>query len=113
MRFCTDLLSAKKMIYIRNNNFFGRIQRPNGTVGFIRNTSFPGSPDLIIFLREGRCVHCELKSDRGTQSEEQKTYESMVKAIGHDYRIVRSPDDFISLINELWDTRKNSAITKT
>ena len=98
LRAALDTLDIMRIPYIRNNNFCGKIQRPNGSMGYMRNSSFPGSPDLIIFIRNGRCIHCEFKSEKGRQSEEQKNYEKKITSLGYTYVIVRSPDEFISLI---------------
>lgn len=50
-------------------------------------------PDQVIFI--------EMKTKTGAQSKEQKEFEAMVGAHGHDYVIIRSADEFRALIFNL------------
>jgi hypothetical protein len=55
-----------------------------------------GVSDLILVM-PSRVVFVECKDDTGKQSENQKEFESDVKALGFEYWLVRSLDDFIKL----------------
>lgn len=52
-----------------------------------------GVSDLIVETGE-RLIYCEVKTETGTQSKDQKEFESKVKALGRDYILVRSVEDF-------------------
>jgi hypothetical protein len=52
-----------------------------------------GVSDLIV-LMPNRCIFIECKDDTGKQSEKQKEFESDVTALGFEYWLVRSLDDF-------------------
>ena len=45
-------------------------------------------------------LYIEIKTPTGRQSESQKQFEKKVLANGYDYRIVRSLDQFIKIVNE-------------
>ena len=62
-----------------------------------------GVADLIICLPFGRVLFVELKTDTGTQSDAQKTFESKVTKLGHDYFLIRSLDQFKTLIHNHYD----------
>ena len=54
----------------------------------------PGISDLIIHLPNGRCVMVEVKNEKNTQSPAQKKIEAKIKAMGGNYILVRSLEDF-------------------
>lgn len=57
-----------------------------------------GTPDLLVYLPEGKVLNLEFKRPKGgTQSEDQKLIESKLNALGHNYYIVRS-------VNEVFQT---------
>lgn len=53
----------------------------------------PGVSDLII-LQPNRVIFIEMKDDKGTQSKEQKEFQSKVEALGFEYYLCRSLEDF-------------------
>ena len=53
-----------------------------------------GISDLIIHLPNGRCVMVEVKNEKNTQSPAQKKIEAKMKAMGSNYILVRSLEDF-------------------
>ena len=63
-----------------------------------------GVSDLILILPNSRILFIEFKTETGTQSIAQKEFESRVTALGYVYVLVRSIDEFKSLI----DTYLNS-----
>lgn len=98
LRLCVDMLRQLHIPYLRNGNFAGQILRPNGSKGYISNSSYPGSPDLLIFRGKGETIHCELKSEIGKQSDDQRAYQERIEALGHRYVLIRTPDEFVKLI---------------
>jgi len=62
-----------------------------------------GVADLIVCLPFGRVLFVELKTEIGTQSEAQKTFESKITKLGHDYFLIRSLEEFKNLIHNYYD----------
>ena len=65
-----------------------------------------GVADLILlvpFLQEcvqyfnGLCI--EMKTSKGKQSQEQKDWECKVRGQGYEYRVIRSLDEFIEVVD--------------
>lgn len=71
----------------RNKNYFSALGM------------MPGVSDLIVVL-PGKILFVEFKSKIGRQSVEQKAFMQKVEALGFNYHLVRSLDDFMELINE-------------
>ena len=64
-------------------------------VNFSKQTGMiEGISDLIIHFPNGRCVMVEVKNEKNTQSTAQKKIEAKIKAMGGDYILVRSLEDF-------------------
>jgi hypothetical protein len=55
-----------------------------------------GVSDLII-LMPNKCIFVEVKTDIGRQSDKQKDFEKIVKALNFEYHLVRSLEDFIKI----------------
>jgi len=53
-----------------------------------------GASDLIIALPGGVVLFCELKTAYNTQSTHQVTFQSIVVALGFQYKIIRSLEEF-------------------
>ena len=58
-----------------------------------------GVSDLIV-LMPNRAMFIELKNEKGIQSESQKDFEQSVSALGFEYYLIRSLDQFIDLIKK-------------
>jgi hypothetical protein len=58
-----------------------------------------GVSDLVVVL-PGKVVFIEVKTPDGKQSPQQVKFEQRVKALGHDYHVVRSVDDVKNLFPE-------------
>jgi hypothetical protein len=54
-----------------------------------------GVSDLIV-IQPNRCIFFELKLEKGKQSDKQIDFEKKVKALGFEYYVVRSLDEFKS-----------------
>lgn len=61
----------------------------------------PGEADLTLFTHGGRTIFIEVKTDEGRQSQQQKHFESIIKAYGFEYIIMRSVEDAKRLIERL------------
>lgn len=60
-----------------------------------------GASDLVLVLRE-KVVFMEVKTEKGRQSESQKTFQMVVESLGHRYEVVRSVGDVEKLLNS-WE----------
>jgi hypothetical protein len=60
-----------------------------------------GVSDLILVM-PSRVVFVECKDDTGKQSENQKQFESDVTALGFEYWLVRSLDDFKARLKNIF-----------
>jgi len=86
--------NLNKLVFVRNNS--GAFINPRGN--FFK-MGRPGSPDFFIFLTSGKCLHLEVKNEKGKQNEAQKEYEQMITKLGHHYCLVRNLEDVERLIN--------------
>ncbi|MBO7314227.1 MAG: VRR-NUC domain-containing protein [Alistipes sp.] len=61
-----------------------------------------GAPDLILSVPRGGygLLAIEMKTKRGQQSAEQKAWQREAEKVGNRYIVVRSIEQFISIINE-------------
>ena len=57
-----------------------------------------GVSDLVVLLKDGRALFCELKSEDGTQSREQRIFQQKVERLGFEYHVVRSEQQFKDII---------------
>lgn len=60
------------------------------------NRDMAGMEDLQLYLFGGKVLFWELKSDKGSQSKEQKVREAELLALGCEYKIIRSLEQAIS-----------------
>jgi hypothetical protein len=58
----------------------------------------PGASDFI-FIMPSRCLFFEVKIKTGKQSDNQIEFEQQVKALGFEYYLVRSLEEFKNIIN--------------
>lgn len=101
---------ASKVYFFRNNSFSGRIQRYDGSSGFIKNNK-RGTPDVIacfyeeytdnVTVSSGRFVGFELKTLTGKQSPDQKLAQESIESAGGKYYIIRTPEEFEEVLKEL------------
>jgi len=57
-----------------------------------------GVSDLILILPNSRILFVEFKTEIGAQSATQKEFESRITALGYVYALVRSADEFKSIV---------------
>lgn len=89
----------KDIYYLRNNVFSGRIQRPNGTTGYIKNDK-KGTPDIVL-CHKGSWIGLEIKSEKGKQNIYQTQAEKAIRSAGGQYFVIRSAKEFHDLANIL------------
>lgn len=58
----------------------------------------PGASDFV-FVIPNKSIYFEVKTPTGIQSENQKEFENDIKALGFEYHLVRSLDEFKKIIN--------------
>jgi tRNA(Phe) wybutosine-synthesizing methylase Tyw3 len=105
-----DVLQSKIVVWFKNNyqiNGKGVVfSVPNGgsrniiEAKKLKETGLmAGVSDLIIVLNS-KVLFIELKTDVGIQSDTQKKFENLVTNLNHKYHIIRSLEEFKTLINE-------------
>ncbi len=57
-----------------------------------------GVSDLVVLLKDGRALFCELKSENGTQSREQRIFQQKVERLGFKYHLIRTLKEFQDVI---------------
>ena len=89
LRGCLKQLHSLGLFTWRNNS--GTLWAGGQPVSF----GFPGSPDIIGILPDGRFLGVECKSPTGRQSMKQKAFEQRVAASGGVYILAHSVDEMI------------------
>lgn len=81
-------------LHCNNNNSFnrvaGNIAKSMGVVA--------GVSDMELLWDGGRVIFIEFKTEKGTQSEEQKKFADMCIGLGHMYLVIHSLNEFKKLI---------------
>jgi hypothetical protein len=101
-QYLSILENQNKLLFIRNNSGAMKTER-GGFYKFGRT----GSPDFFIFLRDysntnnGRCLHLEIKTDKGKLSYGQLEYQARILMLGHRYEVARSLDEVIEILDKL------------
>jgi len=90
-----DYLDATRIFYHRNNT--GAFKNDKG--GFFKFGAV-GSPDIICVIK-GTYLGIELKGTGGTQSEEQKKFQTRLEAAGGKYILARSSEDVEEAIRQI------------
>ncbi len=57
-----------------------------------------GTPDLLLYLPEGKILNLEFKRSTGKQSSEQLSIEQRLLTLGHNYHLVYSYEQVFQLI---------------
>ena len=60
-----------------------------------------GRSDMVIYLKGGRAVMLEMKTDTGKQTPAQVKWENTITNAGYDYIVIRSFEQFKKTITEL------------
>ena len=69
----------------------------------------PGAPDLVVMLPDGRTGWCELKAEGGKLTAEQIVWREALKALGHEWRLIRSLDELREFVTGLGRAPDQSA----
>ena len=95
-----------------NNNYCLKFQNPQYCIFSVPNGGLrtkteakilkqtglkAGVSDLIIVLNS-KVLFCELKTEIGTQSDEQKEFEKIVTLLNHKYYLIRTLEQFKEMI---------------
>jgi len=83
-----------RVFAINNNSQNGIKGAMNKSMGVVA-----GVADMCYLKPEGKVVWIEWKTEIGKQSNEQKEFEKVCRQLGHEYVIVRSEDEFLSVLN--------------
>lgn len=70
-----------------------KLQRARQMNALKRDGLRPGYPDLIVYGKQGRIGHIEVKVEGNYQTDEQKRCEQWLKDMGHKYAVCRSQED--------------------
>lgn len=76
--------------------------------GYMRMSSegyISGSSDLKVFNQD-KIIFIELKDRKGKQSDKQKEYQSLIESFGLKYFLVRSFDEFKSIVDSEFSLNK-------
>lgn len=91
--YCLNHHNPQHIIFsVPNENKSKRETLQKKAIGMMSGVS-----DLII-IRPKEVLFVEVKTPTGTQSKSQKTFEKIVTALGFNYYLVRSLEEFQSLI---------------
>lgn len=103
-----DLLQQKIIIWYKNQyQRYGKgliFSIPNGgsrnviEAKKLKATGMMAGVSDLIILHNGKTLFCELKIEKGIQSEKQIEFESIVTNLGFEYKIIRSLKEFESWI---------------
>lgn len=114
MKEKTEALIQQEIFIWYNNSFCLKFHNPRYCIFSVPNDSsnkeetmrkkatglVAGVSDLII-LMENRTIFVEVKTPTGVQSETQKEFEQRVKALGFEYWLVRSLENFQNLLHNI------------
>ena len=102
-----DVIQQKCVIWFRNN--YGlKTHNPRYLLFSVPNSGkdvkeqsykkatgmMAGVADLILLMPNGKTIFVEMKTEKGTQSDDQKVFESAVLKLGFTYIVCRSFETF-------------------
>lgn len=67
----------------------------------------PGVSDLVLLPPSGKIVLIELKTETGALSKHQRWFRDIVVSLGYRYEVIRSVQEFVKLLNEVWEIKKS------
>lgn len=98
--FWNNHISERRMLHCNNNNSHNSIAGNKAKAMGV--TSGVSDLEWIDYFCT---VYIELKTEYGTQSNEQKDFEAKIKERGHQYIIIRSLDHFMAFITKRINNR--------
>ena len=107
----TESKIQQEILMWYKNNFCLKQHNPQNIIFSVPNESkskretlqkmaigmMPGVSDLII-IQSDQVLFIEVKTPTGTQSKSQKRFQYLVEALGYKYYLVRSLEDFKTII---------------
>jgi len=84
----------RKLTFLRN--FVGYFRDVEGKKVKIGRKGFS---DFTVFLKTGKVLFIELKTETGTISEEQNKFKSLIENLDYEYHIVRSTSELYYIFN--------------
>lgn len=97
MWFHNNYPAERKMLFHVQNKAKNAIEGAKfKTLGVVTGVS-----DFVLILPEGKVAWIEMKDNKGKQSSEQVAFEAKLLIRGHNYYIVRSFEEFKSLVIKL------------
>lgn len=87
--YCLNHHNPKHVIFAVPNDSSSKEE----TMRKLATGMLPGASDLIV-VQPNRVIFIEVKTDVGTQQDNQMQFEADVKALGFEYYVVRSLDHF-------------------
>ena len=91
--YCLNFHDPKHLIFAVPNDSSSKDE----TMRKLATGMLPGASDLII-VQPNRVIFVEIKTDSGTQQPNQKQFEADVKALGFEYFVIRSLEQFKNLL---------------
>lgn len=92
----TDYLEWKHYFWWRNNSG-AMLSEYKGKTRFMRFGQ-SGSPDLFIVIN-GKIIGCEVKNEKGKQTDNQKEWQERFEKAGGIYLLTRSLDEIQNYLN--------------
>ena len=108
-KLMTESKLQQEIFNFYQNNYCLKFHNPRGMIFSIPNGGtrnkleaitmkatglLAGASDLIVILPNGKLSFIELKTDTGKQSDKQIDFENRVNALGFEYKIIRSLEEF-------------------
>jgi hypothetical protein len=72
--------------------------RNKGEASRMKATGTVSGVSDLVWLIPGKVIFIEMKTEKGQQSETQIKFQQMVESLGHEYHVVRSFNEFQTLI---------------
>lgn len=88
--FCTKLNDNPHVIFSVPNGG----KRSKSEAMILKATGVVAGVSDLIIIQPNRIIFIELKTEKGVQSNEQKSFEKKVKNLGFEYYLIRSMDEF-------------------
>ena len=87
------LENTGRIVYTKNNSG-AFISKTNHFFRFGK----AGSPDFFVFVKNGACIHLEIKNEVGKQKENQIEFQRKIERLGHIYFVARNLTDVESVL---------------
>lgn len=106
MKIESEALIQQRIVQYFRKEYYNKgiiLSIPNERSGYAQmkvllNTGLlSGASDLLVVL-PNKVMFVELKNAKGKQSDKQKRFELGVKKLGHEYHLVRSLEEFKSIL---------------